>query len=165
MASATGRALHRYRLDSIEDQCVTVSCLVFRCDYSDLLLESGLQHTSARCSGSWPSTHYQANSWLLLSEGQPPYADACGNPKDCGKISGGGGGGFCLRPLHTIWHERAGNLLACSSMNIDIAEGYNVPGSVLAANSNVRCFQLAASCSDLGFHTARRCRPLLRPAF
>ena len=31
MASATGRALHRYRLDSIEDQCVTVSCQVFRC--------------------------------------------------------------------------------------------------------------------------------------
>ena len=141
---------------------MTVSCLVFRCDYSDLLLESGLQHTSARCGGSWRSTQHPANSWLLLSEGQPPYADACGNPKDCGKMSWGG---FCLRPLHTAWHERAGDLLACSSMDIDIAEGYNIPGSVLDAIGNVRCFQLVASCSDLSLHTARRCRPLLTPAF
>ena len=73
-------------------------------------------------------------------------------------------GGFCLHPLHWAWHRRAGNLLACSSMDIDIAEGYNIPGSVLDAIRIVRCFQLAASCSDLSLHTARRCRPLLRPA-
>ena len=75
-------------------------------------------------------------------------------------------GGFCLRPLHTAWHERAGDLLACSSMDIDIAEGTNLSGSVLDATRNMRCFfQLAASCSDLSLHTARRCRPLLGRAF
>ena len=73
--------------------------------------------------------------------------------------------GSCVHPLHSAWHERAGDLLACSSMDIDIAEGNNVPGSVLDAIRNVRCFQLAASCSDLGLHTARKCRPLLRAAF
>ena len=78
---------------------------------------------------------------------------------------GGGGGGFVCMPLHSAWHKRTGDPLACSSMDIDIVEGYTVPGSVLDAIRNVRCYQLAASCSDLGLHTARRCRPLLRAAF
>ena len=75
------------------------------------------------------------------------------------------GGIFCLHPLHTAWHERAGDPLACSSMETDIAEGNNVLGLVLDATRNVRCLQLAASCSDLSRHTARRCRPLLGPTF
>ena len=100
MCSATGRASHRHWLD--EDQCVAVSCRVFRCDSSDSV--HGVRLAAHQCYVQ-EVTVIHTRSGIFMAALLERAAPICGCMWEFKGLWEDVMGGFCQYPLHRAWHS------------------------------------------------------------
>ena len=129
MASATGRALQRHRLDSVVDQCVTVSCQMFWCDSSASILWSQA-YPAQQCEMQWIMAIH-TRSGLLMAAPLRRAAPTCGCTWEFKGLWQDVWGGFFVCTPCTGHGMRASRCSPCgeqSSADIDSAAGSNVQG-------------------------------------